>query len=490
MQLIFTPMILRLMERRKQSRHRRRLQSRTTHDERPGLRPANRDRPAQRDDRPTRIRALAMDAVQKANSGHPGAPMGMADIAEVLWRRHLRHNPANPALGRPRPLRAVERPRLDAAVRAAAPDRLRPADRRAQALPPAALARRPGHPEVRRHARASRPPPARSARASPTPSAWRWPRSCWPPSSTAPATTIVDHHTYVFLGDGCLMEGISPRGLLAGRHAGAGQADRVLRRQRHLHRRQGRGLVHRRHAEALRSLRLARRARRRRPRPEAVDARASRARQGVDRPADADLLQDASSARARRTSAGTPRGARRGARRRRDRRDARGARLDLRRRSRSRRTSDAGRGTRRERGARREAAWQRALRRLRARASPDRAASSQRRIARRACPRHWSGARRSDLLAQAEAQRRDDRHAQGVAERDRGAGAAAARAARRLGRPDRLEPHRLEGLDRALTAQTGTGNYIHYGVREFGMAAHHERHRAARRLHAVSAAPS
>jgi transketolase len=42
------------------------------------------------------IRALAMDAVQKANSGHPGAPMGMAEIAEVLWRGHLRHNPANP----------------------------------------------------------------------------------------------------------------------------------------------------------------------------------------------------------------------------------------------------------------------------------------------------------------------------------------------------------------------------------------------------------
>ena len=42
------------------------------------------------------IRALAMDAVQKANSGHPGAPMGMADIAEVLWRGHLKHNPKNP----------------------------------------------------------------------------------------------------------------------------------------------------------------------------------------------------------------------------------------------------------------------------------------------------------------------------------------------------------------------------------------------------------
>jgi transketolase len=42
------------------------------------------------------IRALSMDGVQKANSGHPGAPMGMADIAEVLWRSHLNHNPSNP----------------------------------------------------------------------------------------------------------------------------------------------------------------------------------------------------------------------------------------------------------------------------------------------------------------------------------------------------------------------------------------------------------
>ncbi len=42
------------------------------------------------------IRMLSVDAIQKANSGHPGAPMGMADIAEVVWRRHLRHNPKNP----------------------------------------------------------------------------------------------------------------------------------------------------------------------------------------------------------------------------------------------------------------------------------------------------------------------------------------------------------------------------------------------------------
>jgi transketolase len=42
------------------------------------------------------IRALAMDGVQKANSGHPGAPMGMAEIADVLWNRYLRHSPSNP----------------------------------------------------------------------------------------------------------------------------------------------------------------------------------------------------------------------------------------------------------------------------------------------------------------------------------------------------------------------------------------------------------
>ena len=49
-----------------------------------------------RTDRANAIRALAMDAVQAANSGHPGAPMGLADVAEVLWREVLRHNPADP----------------------------------------------------------------------------------------------------------------------------------------------------------------------------------------------------------------------------------------------------------------------------------------------------------------------------------------------------------------------------------------------------------
>ena len=51
---------------------------------------------ASRRDLANAIRALSMDAVQQANSGHPGAPMGMADIAEVLWNDYLTHNPADP----------------------------------------------------------------------------------------------------------------------------------------------------------------------------------------------------------------------------------------------------------------------------------------------------------------------------------------------------------------------------------------------------------
>ena len=108
------------------------------------------------------IRTLSIDAVQKANSGHPGAPMGAAPMAFVLWTRFLRHAPTQPALARPRPLRAVRGPRLDAPVLAAAPHRLRPRARRAQAVPPVGLAHaRPPRvrPDARRrgHDRPARP---------------------------------------------------------------------------------------------------------------------------------------------------------------------------------------------------------------------------------------------------------------------------------------------------------------------------------------------
>ena len=66
------------------------------------------------------IRILSMDAVDKAKSGHPGAPMGMADMAEALWRGVLRHNPADPHWAN----RPVKRPSLHAALQRAASHRL------------------------------------------------------------------------------------------------------------------------------------------------------------------------------------------------------------------------------------------------------------------------------------------------------------------------------------------------------------------------------
>ena len=186
------------------------------------------------------IRALAMDAVQKANSGHPGMPMGMAEIAEVLWRRPPAPQPGQPGLGRPRPLRAVERPRLDAALRAAAPDRLRPADRRAEALPPAAL----------EDARATRSTASRPGVETTTGPLGQGLANAVGMAlaekllaarvQPARATTIVDHHTYVFLGDGCLMEGISHEACSLAGTLGLGKLIALLRRQRHLDRRQRR----------------------------------------------------------------------------------------------------------------------------------------------------------------------------------------------------------------------------------------------------------
>ena len=76
------------------------------------------------------IRALAMDAVESANSGHPGMPMGMADAATALFTRHLRFDAADPALARPGPLRPVGRAWIDADLRVALSHRVRAADAR------------------------------------------------------------------------------------------------------------------------------------------------------------------------------------------------------------------------------------------------------------------------------------------------------------------------------------------------------------------------
>ena len=81
------------------------------------------------------IRTLAMDAVQKANSGHPGAPMGLAPAGYALWTRVMKHNPKNPDWPDRDPLRPFRRPRLHVALQPFAPHRLRPEPGRNQKLP-------------------------------------------------------------------------------------------------------------------------------------------------------------------------------------------------------------------------------------------------------------------------------------------------------------------------------------------------------------------
>ena len=70
------------------------------------------------------IRILSADAVQNANAGHPGMPMGAAAMAYTLWTQFLKHNPRNPQWVRPRPFRIVRGTWVDAAVQPAVPFRL------------------------------------------------------------------------------------------------------------------------------------------------------------------------------------------------------------------------------------------------------------------------------------------------------------------------------------------------------------------------------
>ncbi len=153
------------------------------------------------------IRALAMDAVQQANSGHPGMPMGMADIAEVLWNGHLRHNPANP-LWPNRDRFIISNGHgsmlLYSLLHLSGYDLPLDELRRFRQL----HSKTPGHPELgftpgvetttgplgQGLANAIGMAIAERALAA---------------EFNSDGHDLVDHRTYVFLGDGCLMEGVS-----------------------------------------------------------------------------------------------------------------------------------------------------------------------------------------------------------------------------------------------------------------------------------------
>ena len=153
------------------------------------------------------IRALAMDAVQQANSGHPGMPMGMADIAEVLWNHHLRHNPANPAWpARDRFVLSNGHGSmlLYAVLHLTGYD-----------LPMAELKRfrqlgskTPGHPErgVTPGIETTTGPLGQGVANA---VGMALAEMLLAAEFNRPEFDIVDHHTYVFLGDGCMMEGVS-----------------------------------------------------------------------------------------------------------------------------------------------------------------------------------------------------------------------------------------------------------------------------------------
>ena len=160
-----------------------------------------------RDEMANALRALAMDAVQQANSGHPGAPMGMAEMAVALWHVHLRHNPANPQW--------ADRDRFVLSNGHASMLLYALLNLTGYALPMSELKRfrqlhskTPGHPE---HGLT----PGIETTTGPLGQGltnavgFALAEKLLGDEFNRPGHTIVDHHTYVFLGDGCLMEGIS-----------------------------------------------------------------------------------------------------------------------------------------------------------------------------------------------------------------------------------------------------------------------------------------
>lgn len=163
--------------------------------------------PASRKDLANAIRALAMDAVQKANSGHPGAPMGMAEIAEVLWNHHLRHNPANP--------KWADRDRfvlsnghgsmlLYALLHLTGYDLPMDELKRFRQL----HSKTPGHPEYG-YAPGIETTTGPLGQGLTNAVGMAIAEKVLAAEFNKAGHDIVNHHTYVFLGDGCLMEGIS-----------------------------------------------------------------------------------------------------------------------------------------------------------------------------------------------------------------------------------------------------------------------------------------
>ena len=162
---------------------------------------------ATRTDFANAIRALAMDAVQKANSGHPGMPMGMAEIAEVLWNQHLQHNPANP--------KWADRDRFVLSNGHGSMLLYALLHLTGYALPIDQIKRfrqlhsmTPGHPELGMA-------PGVETTTGPLGQGisnavgMALAEKLLAEQFNRPGHDIVDHRTYVFLGDGCLMEGIS-----------------------------------------------------------------------------------------------------------------------------------------------------------------------------------------------------------------------------------------------------------------------------------------
>ncbi|PTD96097.1 transketolase [Pseudothauera lacus] len=153
------------------------------------------------------IRALAMDAVQQANSGHPGAPMGMAEIAEVLWRRHLKHNPANPQW--------ADRDRfvlsnghgsmlIYALLHLTGYDLPIEEIKRFRQL----HSKTPGHPEYG-YTPGVETTTGPLGQGITNAVGMALAEKVLATEFNRPGHEIVDHRTWVFLGDGCLMEGIS-----------------------------------------------------------------------------------------------------------------------------------------------------------------------------------------------------------------------------------------------------------------------------------------